>query len=230
MSGIAEIGKYFFDLQLMLKSLPTLARGLWVTIKVSFTIMAVGFGVGLFLAILRSLNLKYIGKLLNFLIDLYADVLRASPYLVLVTIVYYGAPFLGVRFSPFWATVATFGACLSAFAEEIFRGGIEAIDEGQIEAARASGLSNFQTLWYVVLPWAVMVSVPPLTNRTIAITKAISMASAITLPELLKQARHLQAIYANPTPLVEAAIIYVILFFPLVRFSLYLEKRMGRAE
>ena len=230
MSGLAEIGKYFFDIQLMLKSLPVLANGLWLTIKVSLTIMAVGFGVGLILAMLRALNLKYIGKPLNLLIDIYADVLRASPYLVLVTIVYYGAPFLGVQFSPFWATVATFGACLSAFAEEIFRGGIEAIDKGQIEAARATGLSNYQTLRYVVLPWALTVSVPPLTNRTIAITKAVSMASAITLPELLKQARHLQAIYANPTPLIEAAIIYVILFFPLVRFSLYLERKMGKTE
>ena len=230
MSGFADIIKYFFDPEIMVKALPTLANGLWVTIKVSVTIMAVGFGVGLFLAIIRALDLKYIDKPINFLIDLYADVLRASPYLVLVTIVYYGAPFLGVRFSPFWATVVTFGACLSAFAEEIFRGGIEAIDKGQVEAARASGLSSFQTLWYVVLPWAVMVSVPPLTNRTIAITKAVSLASAITLPELLKQARHLQALYANPTPLVEAAIIYVLLFFPLVRFSLYLERKMGSAE
>jgi len=214
----------------MKQALPTLASGLWVTVKVSFTIMALGFSVGLILAIIRALNIKYIGKPINFLIKIYADLLRASPYLVLVTVVYYGAPFLGVHFSPFWATAITFGACLSAFAEEIFRAGIEAIDKGQIEASRALGLSKFQTLWHVVLPWALMVSVPTLTNRTIAITKAVSLASAITLPELLKSARHLQAIYANPTPLVEAAMIYVLLFFPLVRFSLYLERKMGKTE
>ena len=228
--GLSAIGEYFFNLPLMKQGLPVLASGLWVTVKVSFTIMAFGFSVGLFLALIRALDIKYIGKAINFLIKLYADVFRASPYLVLVTVVFYGAPFLGVRLSPFWATVITFGACLSAFAEEIFRAGIEAIDKGQIEASRALGLSNFQTLWYVVLPWALMVSVPPLTNRTIAITKAISLASAITLPELLKQARHLQAIYANPTPIVEAAIIYVLLFFPLVRFSLYLERKMGKTK
>ncbi len=226
--NFGAISNYFFNLQIMKQALPVLASGLWVTVKVSLAIMGVGFITGLILAVIRTLDIKYIQKPLNFLIKLYADVLRAVPYLVFVTVVYYGGPYIGLRLSPFWSTVVTFGACLSAFAEEIFRSGIEAIDKGQIEAARSLGMTHLQTMRHVILPWAIMVAVPPLTNRTIAITKAVSLASAITLPELLKQARHYQAVVANPTPLIEAAIIYILLFFPLVRFSLYLERKMGK--
>jgi polar amino acid transport system permease protein len=82
---------------------------------------------------------------------------------------------------------------------------------------------------YIILPQGVKIAIPTLTNRTVAITKAISMASAIALPDLLKQARSIQALVANPTPLVEAAIIYIALFYPLVKFTLYLERKMGKA-
>lgn len=223
-----EIGYYFFNLSVMQSALPTLLSGLLVTIKVSGAIIGLGFSLGLVLAIVRTLEVKYVSKVVNLVIKLYVDLLRSTPYLVLVTLVYYGLGFVGINLSPFWATVASFGACLSAFAEEIFRAGIEAIDRGQIEASRSLGLTHLQTLRFVVLPWVIRISFPPFTNRSIAIVKAVSMASAITLPELMKQARHLQAVMANPTPLIQAAIIYVLLFFPLVRFSLFLERKMGR--
>jgi polar amino acid transport system permease protein len=225
---IGGIYFYFFNVQIMLKVFPTLLSGLWVTIKVSMSIIGIGFPLGLILAVIRSMDLRYIGRPINLLIRVYVDLLRASPYLVLVSLVYFALPFVGIQLSTFWATVLSFGACLSAFAEEIFRAGIDAVGKDQKEASRSLGLTYLQTMLYVVLPQAIRLSVPTLTNRTVAITKAISMASAIALPDLLKQARSAQALVANPTPLVQAAIMYVILFYPFVRLTLHLEKRMGK--
>ena len=218
---------YFFNVEIMWEVFPQLLSGVWVTIKVSLSIIALGFPLGLILAVIRSMNIRYIGKPLDWLIKVYVDVLRASPYLVLVSLVYFALPFVGIQLTTFWATVLSFGACLSAFAEEIFRAGIEAVGKDQKEAAKSLGLSFFQTTLYVVLPQAIRLAIPTLTNRTVAITKAISMASAIALPDLLKQARSMQALVANPTPLVQAAIIYVIIFYPFVRLTLHLEKKMG---
>jgi len=219
------MGEYFFNLRVMQKALPALLSGLGVTVKVSVLIILIGFVVGLLLAIVGTLRVRYLSQLLNVLIRFYVDILRSCPYLVLVILVYYGTGFMGINLSSFWATVLTFGACLSAFAEESFRAGIEAINRGQVEAARALGLTHLQVMRYVILPWALVVTIPTLTNRGIAITKAVSMASAIALPDLLKQARSMQAVYANPTPLIEAAVIYVLLFFPLVQVAMYLERR-----
>jgi len=222
---IAGIGHYFFNLDIIGKSMNLLLSGLLVTLQVAFFVILIGFSTGLILALLTTVRMKYVGKTLKILIRIYVDVLRASPYLVLLSLVYFGLPFAGINFSTFWATVITFSACLSAFIEENIRAGIEAVDSGQTEASRSLGLSAFQTMFNVVLPQALRISIPTLTNRTVAITKALSMASAIALPDLLKQARHAQGIFANPSPLIAAAAIYILLFFPFVRLIMFLEKR-----
>ena len=227
---LSGIGRYFFNGEVMLKALPLLASGLLVTLKVSCMVAGIGFGTGLILALIRTgiAKTRVVGKAVGFLIRVYVDLLRASPYLVLLSLVYFGLPFLGINLSTFWATVITFSACLSAFAEEIFRAGIEAIERGQWEAARSLGLNFFDTMRHVILPQAIRISIPTLTNRTVAISKAISMASAIALPDLLKQARWAQGIFANPSPLIEAALIYILVFFPLVRLTLFLERKWGK--
>ena len=223
--NLRALAEYFFNIDIMYRALPALLSGVWVTVKVSVTLMVFGFVAGLVLAVMRTSHVRYLSRPVNILIRLYVNLLRASPSLVLVVLVYYGSGFIGIELSAFWATVITFGACLSAFAEEIFRAGIEAIGKGQVEAARAIGLTHLQTMRYVILPWAIRAAIPTLTNSSIGISKDISMASAIALPELLKQARHIQALVANPTPLIEAAMIYVLLFFPFVRLTSFLERK-----
>jgi len=221
--------KYFLNFDIMRKAWPYLLSGLGVTVETAISIVVFGVFVGLLLAVIDvgCRRLKY-GRPINFLIRVYVDVLRASPYLVLLMLVYFGLAFVGITFSAYQATVVTFGACLSAFVEEIFRGAIEGIDKGQTEAARSLGLSFFQTMWYVLIPQAVRIAIPPLTNRAVAITKATALASAISLPELLKQARWTQGQYANPSPLIAATLLFILLFFPLTRVTLYLEKRFGK--
>ena len=119
---------------------------------------------------------------------------------------------------------------LAAFTAEVFRAGIESLPRGQFEAADALGLPFLVTLWKVVLPQAVRVAIPPQTSNCVAIAKDTSLASVVAMPDLLKQATDAQALTANPSPLIAAAIIYFIILWPAVRLVSYLEARARRAQ
>jgi len=229
---IHDLIHYFFNGHVFLETLPQLVRGLWVTIQIAFLSIVMGFVLGLVLAIIRvavkrSTNTWPI-RLLNLPIAFYVDALRSIPPLITLVVVYYALPYLGIYFPRFWAAVLTFAVVLSAFAEEIFRAGIESIGRGQVEAARSLGLSYLQTMRYVIIPQGFRVAIPPLTSRTIAITKDVSLASVIGVADLLKAARASQAFLANPTPLVSAALLFTLVFLPLVRISMYLERRLAK--
>ena len=114
---------------------------------------------------------------------------------------------------------------LAAFTAEVFRAGIESIPKGQFEAADALGLPFRVTLWKVVLPQAVRIAIPPQTSNCVAIAKDTSLASVVAMPDLLKEAQNAQALTANPSPLIAAAIIYFIVLWPAVRLVSYLERR-----
>ena len=113
----------------------------------------------------------------------------------------------------------------SAYVAEIFRAGIEAVSRGQFEASRSLGLTQSQTLRFVILPQAVRLVLPPLTGNAVSIMKDTATASVVALPELLQQATSRQALAANPTPLIGAALIYVALLYPLVRLVSNFENR-----
>ena len=116
---------------------------------------------------------------------------------------------------------------LAAFAEEIFWAGILSVAKGQWEAARATGFGFPGTLAYIVLPQAVRLTVPPITNRTVAITKNTALGTVIGVPEILNQATTAQSFSGNATPLMMGAIAYIILFIPVVAFGRYLETRFA---
>ena len=116
---------------------------------------------------------------------------------------------------------------LAAFAEEIYWAGILSVDRGQWEAARSTGLTFFDTLVHVVLLQAVRLTIPPLTNRTIAITKNTALASVVAVQEILSQAGAAQAFAANTTPLTMASIAYLLIFLPLVVLSRWVETRFA---
>lgn len=222
---------YFFNIRVFIDTLPDLLLGLVVTIEIAALSLILGFVLGLILAVIRVAvkrphNLLII-RLLNIPIALYVDVLRSIPPLVILIVVYYALPYIGMLIPRFWSAVLTFVVILSAFSEEIFRAGIESIDRGQIEAARSLGLSYIKTMSYVVIPQAFRIALPPMTSRMIAITKDVSLASVIGVADVLKKARAAQAFLANPTPLFSAALLFTILFLPLVRLSMYLEKKLA---
>ena len=146
-----------------------------MTIEIAAAVVVTGIALGLALAIVRAFALGP----LNALIVVFVDVFRALPPLVLVLLVYFGLPNVGINLPSFAVLWLVLSLVLAAFAEEIFWAGILSVAEGQWEAARSTGLSFAQTLAYVVLPQAVRLTVPPLTNRTIAITKNTALGTVI---------------------------------------------------
>ena len=163
----------------------------------------------------------------NALIVVFVDVFRALPPLVLMLLVYFGLPNVGINLPSFAVLWLVLSLVLAAFAEEIFWAGILSIPKGQWEAARSTGLSFLGTLAYVVLPQAIRLTVPPLTNRTIAITKNTALGTVIGVGEILNQATTAQSFSGNATPLMMGAIAYVILFIPVVVLGRFLETRFA---
>jgi polar amino acid transport system permease protein len=145
--------------------------------------------------------------------------------LVLLIFVYFGLPFVGVDLSPFAAVAIAFLLNASSYYGEIFRAGIESVPHGQWEAARASGLTRFQTMLHVVLPQATRNVLPELISNTLEVIKLTALASVVALPELLNNARQAQALTYNPTPIVLAALMYLVLLWPVVRLLSRLEHK-----
>jgi polar amino acid transport system permease protein len=155
------------------------------------------------------------------------DLLRALPPLVLILILYFGLPNLGVVFSGFTVVWLVLSLVLAAFAEEIFWAGILSVDDGHWKAARSTGLSFTQVLVYVVFPQAVRMTIPPLTNRTIAITKNTALGMVVGVGEILNEATTAQSFSGNASPLMMGAIAYVLIFVPVVYAGRWIENRFA---
>jgi len=149
------------------------------------------------------------------------------PALVILIIIYFALPTVGVRFSGFVSAWLGLSLVLAAFAEEIFWAGILSVPRGQWEAARATGLNTAQTMRRVVLPQAVRLTVAPLTNRAIVITKNTALASVLAVGEILYQAQAGYSFSYNPSPLTLGALAYLVLFIPLIWFGRWVEGRFA---
>lgn len=228
MSGTMErFTDAFLNPAVIAKYLPDILGGMLVTVQVAVAVVVTGVLLGLVLAAIRSFRLRP----LNVLIVLFVDMFRALPPLVVILIAYFGLPNVGLSLSGFTVLWLVLSLVLAAFAEEIFWSGILSIRKGQWEAARSTGLTFLQTLAWVILPQAVRMTVPPLTNRTIAITKNTALGAVIGVPEILLQAQTAQSFSGNATPLLLGSLAYVLLFIPVVAVGRWLETRFawGRA-
>jgi His/Glu/Gln/Arg/opine family amino acid ABC transporter permease subunit len=212
----------YCNLAVMRDALPDMAHGFLVTVAVSACVIVLGLAVGLILALLRLVQLRP----LRWAIAVYTDVFRTLPQLVIIIVLYFALPYIDLTIPPFATTVLALGAVLSAFAADIFYAAIIAVPLGQWDAAQALGLGRLRILRVVVLPQAVALAVPLLTNRAIAIAKGTALGSAVSLPETLSTAQSVTAIVANPSPLTLAAAFYLLLFVPLVVASRLLERRV----
>jgi polar amino acid transport system permease protein len=212
----------FFNAQVMARYLPDILYGTLVTIQLAALVIASGLVAGLALALLRSLGFRPVNLLIVFTVDLF----RALPPLVIIVFIYFGLPTAGISPSSFVSTWLSLTLVLMAFSEEIFWAGIISIPKGQWEAARSTGLSYGQALLNVVLPQALRLTIPPLTNRTIAITKGTALGSVVALSEILGMASSAVSNSYNPSPLTLGAAAYVILFLPMVVLGRWLETRM----
>jgi polar amino acid transport system permease protein len=223
MSGLDRFIATFFDPDLIAKYWPAIVDGMVVTVQVALLVVVSGLVLGAALAIVRAYRVRPI----NLVIVLCVDVLRALPPLVLILIVYFGLPSLGVVLSALAVLWLVLTLVLAAFTEEILWAGILSVRRGQWDAARSTGLGFGQTLAWVVLPQAIRLAIPPLTNRTIAITKNTALGSVIGVAEILNQATTAQSIEGNATPLAMGAVAYVLLFVPVVALGRWVETRFG---
>ena len=215
-----QIVRYFFDFSLMSAYWPDILRGFLITVQMSILTVLIGIPLGLALAILRLYGIRP----LNWLIIFYIDFFRSIPQLVLIVLAYFALPYFGLVLEPITATVLALAIVLSAFAEEIFWAGINGVHKGQWEAGRSTGLSFTKTLAYIILPQVVRISIPPLTNRAIGISKGTTLGSVVAVPELLNVTSSIQSNVANPTALTVGALLFLVLFLPFVRFTRWLER------
>ncbi len=215
----------FLNWEVFLRSFPLLLQGLKITAQLGIVSILAGLLLGLGVALVRL----YAFAPLRLLSKAYIDIFRSIPLLVLLIVVYYALPFVGLRLSPFMSAACTLTLVSGAYTAEIFRAGINAIPRGQFEAAQALGLGFRSTMRDVVLPQAIRIVIPPLTNNSINVIKDTALASVVAMPDLLKQATQAQALEANPTPLIVAALIYITFLWPLVLLVGRLESRIRPA-
>jgi polar amino acid transport system permease protein len=211
----------FLNFEVMARVFPMLMRGVWNTLLLAGTILVFGGVAG----VLVCLGRLYGPRPVRWAAIAHVDLFRAIPILVLLVLIYYALPFVGIRLNSFTSAALALGLVFSAFTAEVFRAGIQAIPKGQTEAAEALGLPFKVTVWKVILPQAFRIAIPPHTSNSVAIAKDTSLASVVAMPDLLKQATDAQALTANPSPLIAAAIMYLIVLLPAVRLVSWLENR-----
>ena len=205
------------------KYLPLLLRGAVTTIELSVLGMALAIVFGLIIVLARLYGIAP----LRWLARAYVEVIRGTPLLIQLFLIYYGLPELGIRLNPFIAGVLGLGLNYAASEAENYRAGIQAIPHGQTEAALALGMTRWQSLQHVVLPQAVRVVIPPVTNDFIAMFKDSSIVSVITMVELTKVYGMLAMSTYDYIGLgIMTAGIYFALSYPASIFANWLEKRL----
>jgi len=217
------------DFSFLQSNLPYYLEGVKLTLLISLITVFLGSLIGSFLFFLKTANVK-IGKIkpLSIFASIYIEVVRGTPMLLQILIVYAGSKIvLGVDLSALSAAILAIALNSGAYVSEIVRAGIEAVDKGQMEAARSLGMSKAKGMIYVVIPQAVRNILPAIGNEFVAIIKESSMASVVGVGELLFASKIVQGnTYRGLEPLIVAAIFYFVLTFTLGRIMAYVERRL----
>jgi polar amino acid transport system permease protein len=204
------IVQQFFNLEIMQRVWPLLLRGLGTTAYLCMLVIPLGLAGGLAVALASVSKRRALVWGAVVLVDLF----RAAPPLVLLILLYSGLPFAGINLSPTVAVSLAFFLNTSSYYGEIYRAGIDSVGRGQWEAARSTGLGAAATIVYVVLPQAVRNVLPDLISNTIEVVKLTSIASVVSFPELLYSADMARSLTFNSSPVVLAAVIYILVLWP----------------
>src|SRR5215510_3297846 len=223
MSAWERFVETFFKPAMLAQYWPDILKGVLVTVEIATAVVLTGLTLGLLLASLRAYRILPI----NWLIVVFVDVFRALPPLVAILLIYFGLPGVGINLPSFVVLWLVLSLVLAAFAEEIFWAGITSTPKGQWEASRSTGLSFVQTLFYVILPQALRLTIAPLTNRTIAITKGTALGTVVALHEILGMASSAVSNSYNPSPLMMGAAAYLVLFLPVVVAARWIEAKFA---
>ncbi len=216
--------------QTLEKATPLLIDGILVTVKISVISLIIGMLIG-FLACIMGMSKNRIARSIS---AVYVWIIRGTPMLVQALLIYFGMPQLvqlvveNFRITAFTAGIITLSLNAGAYLSEIFRGGISAVPNGQVEAARSLGMSSSRTMIKVVLPQAIKIAIPSMVNQFIITIKDTSILSAIGLADVVNKAKvYVGKSYAYFETYILVAIFYLIVISLLMVFSKYLEKKFN---
>ena len=223
---------YFFDWDIYRDSFPEILDAFWVNVKLFLTAEAIILPAALFLAVLRGLPGPVFFPI-RALAIVYADLFRGLPTILVIFMLGFGMPALGLGWIPdsqfFWAVVAL-SLVYTAYVSEVYRAGIESVHPSQEAAARSLGLTHLQSLRHVVLPQAVRRVIPPLLNDFIGLQKDTALVGALGVVEAFRQAQIDQSATFNGTPYLVAGTLFVAITIPLARFTDWLIARDRRRQ
>ncbi len=212
-----------FNFNLIIESLPLLLSGAWITIEITGMSVGIGFLIGMIVSLVRMSSITP----LKWLAKLYVDIIRGTPLLVQIFIIYFALPrVIGQPINPYVAAVAACSINSGAYVSEIFRAGLQSVDKGQMEAGRSLGLSWAQTMRFIIMPQAIKNIIPALGNEFIAMLKDSSLVSVIGFEELTRRGQLIIAkTYGSFEIWSAVAFIYLIMTFTISQLVGYLERR-----
>ena len=221
-----EFGSFEYYWDLVAQSLlPILGGAIAGTIPLSLASFALGLLIAILVAMMRISN----NALARGIARTFVSIIRGTPLLVQLFVVFYGLPTIGVLLDPWPSAIIALSLNVGGYASEVVRAAILAVPKGQWEAGSPIGMSNTQTLRRIVLPQAARVSVPPLSNTFISLVKDTSLASVILVTELFRQAQQIAAASSQFLVLyIEAAVVYWVICLALSAGQSAIEKRLDR--
>lgn len=212
-----------FDFAFILQSLPLLVKGAGITLGISAGAIVVGLVVGLLVALGRLCRWRWLAGL----IGVYVSFIRGTPLLVQVLVVFLVIPaWLDIDLPALPAGIAGMGLNSGAFMGEVIRGGIQSVPRGQVEAARALGMSSALTTRRIILPQVFNMLLPAMTNEFVTLVKASSILSSITVVELTRIGNQMVATYYKPAEIyITVALLYLVINLGLSQITVRLEQR-----
>ena len=229
-SGWPRVQESFFDAEVFAESWPRVTRAFWVNVQLFLIAEVLVLVLGLVIAVLRSLPGAVMAPI-RLLATAYVDLFRALPGILVISMLGFGVPALRIEGLPseefFWAVVAL-TLLYSAYVSEVYRAGIDSIHPSQAAAARSLGLSQLQSMRFVVVPQAVRRVIPPLLNDFIGLQKDTALVSVLGVVEIFRAAQIRQSATFNQTPYIITAIVFLALTIPMARFVDWLVRREQR--
>ena len=215
-------------LEYMLQIAPAIADGFQVTLSLFFIVIILSVPGGLLLALLRlSTN-----RVVTTIVDAYVYVMRGTPLMLQILLIYYGLPFMidGFELTDMTAAVLSFVLNYIAYLCEIFRSGIQSIPKGQYEGAKVLGFTYVQTMYKIILPQVIKRVLPPLANETITLLKDTSLVYVLAMNDILRITRSIVQRDFDITAFIVAGVFYLAMTFVLTKLYQYLERRMAIYE
>ena len=215
-------------LEYILQIAPAIAGGFQVTLSLFFIVIILSVPGGLLLALFRlSTN-----RVVTAIVDAYVYVMRGTPLMLQILLIYYGLPFMidGFELTDMTAAVLSFVLNYIAYLCEIFRSGIQSIPKGQYEGAKVLGFTYVQTMYKIILPQVIKRVLPPLANETITLLKDTSLVYVLAMNDILRITRSIVQRDFDITAFIVAGVFYLAMTFVLTKLYQYLERRMAIYE